>query len=87
MGGITPICCSLWVCAATVWSVIEIQVDSDRDVLVHDVDVVQTTCSLKLKQRVVGVLILRIPVLLQCTDIWLRSYIILLLQRNLIISR
>ena len=85
MGGITPIGCSLWVCAATVWSVIEKQVDSDRDVLVYDVDLVQT--SLKLKQRVVGVLILMIPVLLQCTDIWLHSYIILLLQWNLIISR
>ena len=85
MGGITPICCSLWVCAATVWSVIEIQVDSDQDVLAYDVDLVQT--SLKLKQRVVGVLILTIPVLLQCTDIWIRSYIILLLQWNLIISR
>ena len=85
MGDITPICCSLWVCAATVWSVIEILVDSDRDVLVYDVDLVQT--SLKLKQQVVGVLILTMPVLWQCTDIWLRSYIILLLQWNLIISR
>ena len=51
----------------------------------YDVDLVQT--SLKLKQRVVGVLILMIPVLLQCTDIWLHSYIILLLQWILIISR
>ena len=50
-----------------------------------DVDLVQT--SLKLEQPVVDVLILTIPVLLQCTDIWLRSYIILLLQCNLIISR
>ena len=50
------------------WSVIEIQVDSDWDVLVYDVDLVQT--SLKLKQQVVGVLILMIPVLLQCMDIW-----------------
>ena len=51
----------------------------------YDVDLVQT--SLKLKQQVVGVLILTIPVLLQCTDIWLRRNIILLLQWNLIISR
>ena len=56
MGGITPICCSLWAYAATVLSVIEIQVDSGGDVLVYDVDFVQI--SFNLKKRVVGVLIL-----------------------------
>ena len=72
MGGITPICCSLWVCAATVWSVIEIQVDSDRNVLVYGVNLVQT--SFKLKQQVVGVLILTIPVLLQCYAVILSCF-------------
>ena len=45
MGGITPISSSLWACAATVWSVIEIQVDSDWDVLVYDVDFVQISLN------------------------------------------
>ena len=56
MGGITPICCSLWAYVVTVLSVIEIQVDSAGDVLVYDVDFVQI--SLNLKKLVVGVLIL-----------------------------